>query len=170
MVHSCSVFACGARRGLRLPQSTRQGGKGGAAEVPQPTEPEGRGRRERKPSACGAAGESPCSSVVFCARSSSESVRVRPWLFSLPAALHALGFAALLAKNIHEYTYNYLWFIRVLFSPAARGGDCGCRSLHDREGREGLRRYRSLRNLREGGGGKESRARVAPQAKVRVRP
>ena len=37
-------------------------------------------------------------------------------------------------------------------------------------GREGLRRYRSLRNLREGGGGKESRARVAPQAKVRVRP
>ena len=79
MVHSCSVFACGARRGLRHCRSLHNREGRGAAEVPQPTEPEGRGRQERKPGACGAAGESPCSSVVFCVRSNSESVRVRPW-------------------------------------------------------------------------------------------
>jgi hypothetical protein len=81
IIYGSFVFCFRLRRAegtAALPQSTRQG-EGGAAEVPQPTEPEGRGRRERKPSACGAAGESPCSSVVFCARSSSESVRVRPW-------------------------------------------------------------------------------------------
>ena len=35
------------------------------------------------------------------------------------------------------------------------GGDCGTAAVYTTGGREGLRRYRSLRNLREGGGGEE---------------